>query len=172
MAILKDNRKYQAMTVAEADSLFLRIARLKAVVEKETAAHKKKLAELEEAHKAKLAGPLAEKEELEAELTAYILANPDRFERPRKHPVGQIGSYGITTDPAFITITDKKAVIEYALEQGYDDLCRVERVPDKDAVLARIQAGEKIPGAVMTPAGDVAKLSWKKGWAEQLEGLK
>ena len=172
MAILKDNRKYQAMSVSEADGLFLRIARLKAVIEKETANHKKKLAELEEAHKEKLAGPLAEKDELEAELTAYILANPDRFERPRKHPVGQIGAYGITTDPAYVTITDREAVIEYALTNGYDDLCRVERIPDKDAALARIQAGEKIPGAVMTPAGDVAKISWKKGWAEQLEGCK
>lgn len=169
MAVLKDNRKYQAMTVAEADDLFLRIARLKAAIDKETAAHKKKLADLELAHKEKIYGDLAEKEVLEKELAAYILANPDRFQKPRKHPVGQIGTYGITTDPAYVIILDKDAVIEFAGENDFEDLVRVEVTPDKDGILRRIQAGEVIPGADMVPAGDVAKLSFKKGYAEQLE---
>ena len=29
---------------------------------------------------------------------------------------------------------------------------------------------EDIPGATLVPAGDVAKFSFKKGYAEQLEG--
>ena len=33
MATLQDNRRYQAMTVSEADALFLRIARLKAAID-------------------------------------------------------------------------------------------------------------------------------------------
>ena len=168
MAVLKDNRKYQAMTVAEADDLFLRIARLKAAIDKETAVHKKKLADLELAHKEKISGSMAEKEALEKELAAYIMANPDRFEKPRKHPVGQIGTYGITTDPAYVDITGEDAVIEYARENGCDDLILLQVNLDKDAIRKRIEAGETIPGADLIPAGDVAKLSFKKGYAEAL----
>lgn len=169
MPVLKDNRKYQAMTVAQADDLFLQIARLKAYIDKETAAHKKKLTDLEIAHKEKISAELAEKEKLEKELTAYIMANPDRFIKPRKHPVGQIGTYGITTDPAYVNFFDRQAVIEFAQENGYTDLVRVERIPDKEAALRRMAAGEEIPGAEMVPAGDVAKLAFKKGYAEALE---
>ena len=168
MAVLKDNRKYQAMTVADADALFLRIAHLKAAIDKETAVHKKKLADLELAHKEKISGSMAEKEELEKELSAYILANPDRFQKPRKHPVGQIGTYGITTDPAYVDISDEEAVIEYARENGCDDLIRLKVKLDLDAVRHRIEEGETIPGADLIPAGDVAKLSFKKGYAEAL----
>ena len=170
MSVLKDNRRYQAMSVADADAIYLRIARLKAGIDKETAAHKKHLADLEIAHKEKIAAALAAMAALEKELCAYILANPGRFTKPRKHPVGQIGGYGITTDPAFVRITDKEAFVNFALEQGYDNLCRVERIPDKDAALRRIMAGEDIPGAEVVPAGDVAKIAFKKGYAEQLEG--
>ena len=169
MAVLKDNRKYQAMTVSDADDLFLRIARLKASIDKMTAEHKKKLADLEIAHKEKIAATIEAKESLEKELSAYILANPDRFQKPRKHPVGQIGTYGITTDPAYVVITDKDAVIEFAGENDFEDLVRMEVTPDKEGILRRIQAGEVIPGADMVPAGDVAKLSFKKGYAEALE---
>ena len=167
---LQDNRRYQAMTVQQADDLYLRIARLKASIDKESAAHKKRLADLELVHKAKIAPALAEKEALEKELCAYILANPGRFVRPRKHQVGQTGTYGITTDPAYVRITDKEAFIQYALEQGYDDLTRVERTPDKDAALRRIMGGESIPGAEVVPPGDVAKITFRKGYAEALEG--
>ena len=170
MSTLQDNRRYQAMSVADADAIYLRIARLKAGIDRETAAHKKRLADLEIAHKDKIAADLAAMEALEKELCAYILANPGRFTKPRKHPVGQIGSYGITTDPAYVRITDKEAFVDFALEQGYDDLTRVERTPDKDAALRRIMGGESIPGAEVVPPGDVAKIAFKKGYAEQLEG--
>ena len=170
MGHLQDNRKYQAMTVAEADELFLQIARVKAKIDKETAAHKAKLAELELAHKNKLAGEIAEKEMLESELAAYILANPDRFIKPRKHAVGQIGTYGITTDPAYVEISCADTVLSFALENGYDDLQRVTRTVDKDAAARRLADGEDIPGCRLIPAGDVAKLTFKKGYAEALEG--
>ena len=168
MTVLKDNRKHQAMTVAEADDLFLRIARLKAVIDKESAAHKKKLADLEMAHKEKISAALEEKETLEAQLEGYIMANQELFEKPRKHPVGQIGTYGITTDPAYVDITDEDAVIEYARENGYDELIQLKVKLDKDAVRRRIEAGETIPGADLIPAGDVVKITFKKGYAEAL----
>ena len=170
MATLQDNRRYQAMTVEDADAIYLRIARLKAAIDKEAAAYKKRLAELEEAHRAKIAPDVAAMEAELEELKGYMMANQGRFVKPRKRQVGQIGSYGITTDPAYVRITDKEAFIQYALEQGYDDLTRVERTPDKDAALRRIMGGEQIPGAEVVPPGDVAKIAFKKGYAEQLEG--
>ena len=169
MSVLCDNRKYQAMTVEEADALFLDLARHKAAVEREAAKYKQRLAELEAAHRAKIVLDVAAVEVMERELGAYIRANPARFLKPRKHQVGQIGSYGITTDPAVVKIEDKAAFVAFALEQGYDDLYQVERTVCKDAVLRRIRAGEEIPGARVIEAGDVAKLSFRKGYAEALE---
>lgn len=169
MATLKDNRKYQAMTIAEADAIFLQIAKLKADIDRKTADHKKRLADLE----AKLAADLQESITLKAEkeklLASYILANPERFQKPRKHCVGQIGAYGITTDPAFVEITDADSFIQYAMEQGYEDLLNVTRKVDKDAAKERFLAGETLPGAKLIPAGDAAKLTFKKGYAELLE---
>ena len=168
MTKLHDTRKLKTMTVAEADAIFLEIARIKAVIDKEKAALEKRLAEATAAFKEKTSELCSKKEQLEQELTSYILANPDRFIKPKKHPVGTIGTYGITTDKAYIEITDKEEVISFALENAYDDIVRVERTPDKDGIMQRIIAGELIPGARLIPAGDVAKMAFKKGYAEQL----
>ena len=170
MTTLKDNRKYQAMTVADADELFLKIAKLKAVLDRKTAAHKKRLADLELTHKEDVAAELADYEFLTGELADYIQAHKERFLSPRKHKVAQIGSYGITTDPAYVTIEDEEKLFAYALENGYDDMINTKRTANKDAVLRRAIGGDIIPGAVITPPGDVVKLAFTKGYAEQLKG--
>lgn len=166
---LQDIRQLKAMTVAEADAIFIEIARIKAQIEKEEAALKKRLAEATAAFQKKTTNLFRAKESLEKELTAYIIANPERFEKPKKHPVGAIGTYGITADKAYVVIQDKEEIIDYALINDYDDIIRTERTPDKDAILRRFNSGEDIPGAAVVPAGNVAKMSFKKGYAEQLE---
>ena len=166
---LHDTRRLKTMSVAEADAIFLEIARAKAIIEKEKAVLEKRLAEATAAFKEKTIALYEKKELLEKELTAYIIANPERFVKPKKHPVGAIGTYGITTDKAYIQITDKEEVISFALGNGYDDIIRVERTPDKESIMQRILAGEIIPGARLIPAGEVAKMAFKKGYAEQLE---
>lgn len=169
MTTLKDNRKYQAMTVADADELFLKIARLKAILDRKSAAHKKRLADLEIAHKEDVASELSEYELLTGELADYIQAHKERFLSPRKHKVAQIGSYGITTDPAYVTIEDEEKLFAYALENGYDDMINTKRTANKDAVLRHAIAGEIIPGAAVVPPGDVVKFSFSKGYAENLQ---
>ena len=169
MSILKDNRKYQAMTVAEVDDLFLRIARLSAMIEREEAGHRKKLAELELAHKTKMDSLLAEKKELTTELESAIMANQDRFEEPKTHQVGNIGAYGIKQGQAKVEVTDLDALVQFALERGYDDLIRTRHTADLRAIKKRMLAGEEIPGVVMIPAGNVVSLDFKKGYAERLE---
>lgn len=171
MTTLRDTRKLKKTTVAEADAIFLEIARLKAVIAREEASVKKKIADLTAAYNDKIAADLNKKEQLERELTDYILTHPERFVKPRKHPVGMVGTYGITTDKAYIRIFSQEDVISYALENGYDDIIRTEHTPDKEGILRRITEGEDIPGAELIPAGDVAKMAFKKGYAEQLETI-
>ena len=171
MTKLHDTRMHKSMTVAEADAIFLEIARLRAVIEREEAALKKKIADLTAACKDKISADLEKREQLERELTDYILSHPERFVKPRKHPVGQVGTYGVTTDKAYIRIFSKEDIIDFALINGYDDIIRTEHTPDKDGILRRISDGEDVPGAELIPAGDVAKMSFKKGYAEQLENF-
>ena len=169
MGILKDNRKYQAMTVAEVDDIFLRIARVAATIEREEAAHKKRLADLEMAHKEKLDALVAEKQTLTTELERAVMANQDRYESPRTHQVGRIGAYGIKTAPPKVEIRDLEALVRFALEHGYSDIIVTKHTPVKRAILKRVLEGEEIPGAVVIPAGDVVDLSFRKGYAEHLD---
>ena len=171
MTKLHDSRLVKKMTVAEADAIFLEIARLRAVIEREEAALKKKIADLTAACKEKISADLEKKEQLERELTNYILSHPERFVKPRKHPVGQVGTYGVTTDKAYIRIFSKEDIIDFALINGYDDIIRTEHTPDKDGILRRISDGVDVPGAELIPAGDVAKMAFKKGYAQQLENF-
>ena len=172
MAILKDNRKYQAMTEEEGDQLFMRLGHAKALKDKVEAAWKKKIADLTLRQDEELAPLIANYNELLEELTAYLTANESRFANPRFRKVPHVGKYGFRNVPAKADVTDDEAFIGYALENGYEDLFRVKRTPDKAAALARLKAGEKIPGAKLVPASTAAEFSFEKGWAEQLEGLK
>lgn len=167
MTVLQDNRKFQAMTVAEADAIFQRIALLEATIKRESSAADKKKAEIAIALQEKIAPALEERDELVETLTCYIQANPDRFIKPRKHKVGEMGSYGIETDPAKTVINDKLAVVDYAREHGLD-LYEEDFKINKKAVETAISVGHKIPGAKIVPAGDVAKYKVAQSYIETL----
>lgn len=167
MTVLQDNRKFQAMTVAEADAIFQRIALLEATIKRESSAADKKKAEIAIALQEKIAPALEERDELVETLTCYIQANPDRFIKPRKHKVGEMGSYGIETDPAKTVINDKLAVVDYAREHGLD-LYEEDFKINKKAVETAISVGHKIPGAKIVPAGDVAKYKVAQSYIESL----
>ena len=171
MTKLHDTRMHKSMTVAEADAIFLEIARCNAVIAREEALLKKKTSDLTAACIEKISADLKKREQLEQELTNYILAHPKRFVKPRKHSVGQVGTYGVTTGPAYIRIFSEEDIIAFALKNGYDDVIRTEHTPDKEGILRRISAGVDVPGAELIPAGDVAKMSFKKGYAQQLENF-
>ena len=168
MPVTKDLRKEQALTFEEVDLLYLRAAKEKALIDRETAAVKAKKADLDLKLKERIAPHEAEYEDLIRRITEFASANPERFDSPRKHPVGEIGSYGLTTSPAYVEITDEDAYLTFAKEQGYDDLYTTEYTPDKAGAAKRIAAGETIPGARLVPAGDVVRISFRKNFAEQL----
>ena len=169
MATIKDNRKYQAMTVAEADQLFMRMGRAMAILEKVQAAWKKKIADLTLQQDAELAPLVAEFKELEAELAAYMDANPSRFIQPRFHKVANVGQYGFKTDPAHVELSNKgKDVIGFALENGLaDDLLTMKPTPDRAKIAAAIAEGREVAGAKLIPAGDVLKYTFLPGYIEQ-----
>jgi len=169
MPVTKDLRKEQSRTFDEVDVLYLRAARAKAVIDRETAAVKAKKAELDLKLKAKIAAVEREYAELTAAITEFASANPERFDSPRKHQVGEVGSYGLTTSPAYVEITDEDAYLDYARANGCVDLYTTEYTPNKAAAATRIMAGEKIPGAVLIPAGDVVRITFRKNFAEHLE---
>jgi len=169
MPVTQDLRKNQALTFDDVDLIYLEAARLKARIDKETAAVKAKKSDLDLKLKQKISPMEKEYADLIARITEFARDNPDRFDSPRKHPVGEIGSYGLTTSPAYVEITDEEAYLGFALTQGYDDLYTTEYTPDKVGAAKRIAAGEDIPGARLIPAGDVVRITFRKNFAEQLE---
>lgn len=89
---------------------------------------------------------------LEANLTAYILAHRDQFEDPRSMKT-QFGEFGLRALANKLTVADSEAVIQWALDNGYDDLVETTRTLVKDAVKERIKAGQDVPGCAI-PAGE------------------
>ncbi len=86
--------------------------------------------------------------------------------------MGEVGSYGLTTSLAYVEITDVEAFLEFARSHGCDDLFTTEYTPDKLGAAKRLAAGEKIPGARLIPAGDVVRITFRKNFAELLDGEK
>lgn len=169
MAILQDNRKVQAMTVEDADGLFKRMVALKAAMRREEAAKDKRIAELEVRHHDAVAPLVTEYKALESELLRYIMVHPDRFVKPRKHKVGDQGTYGIETDPSSVKV-DKDALEllkTFADENGYF-IYQAEIKPVKTAIAKLCAAGVDVPGVTYTPAGDNPKCTISKSYLDNL----
>lgn len=166
MAIAKDIRHAQAMTVPEADNLFSRLAQLTAAIKREGAAAEKRKAEID-IRAAETVAPLKiEYDQLYADLTDYIMAHPERFVSPRKRKVGQMGTYGIEIAP------DKIDQIALEILTAYSDtyglaLYETEQKPVKTAIAQVFRDGGTVPGVRYTPPGDVPKIKVAPGYIEQ-----
>lgn len=165
---LLDNRRCQAMTPEEGDALLMNLGRLKAIMDRAQADWKKRMAELALRQKAELDPLIAEFKAAEAELSAYVAANPGRFVKPRFRKVPQVGEYGIRTDPAYVKIEDRDGVVEYAMSHGLsEDLLAMKPSPDKEKIAAAIADGKTVPYARVIPAGDSAKYKFLPSYLEQ-----
>ena len=118
MAIAKDTREFQAMSVADADALLMQLARLSAELKKKAAAAEKRKAEIDIQLAADTAEQQQEYDRLFDRLTEYIQAHPERFVRPRNHQVKGVGSYGIEIAPDRYKTVDESLVIEYSDANG------------------------------------------------------
>ena len=167
MAIAKDTREFQAMTVADADGILMQLARLSAELKKKSAAAEKRKAELELQRAADTAEQQKEYDRLFDRLTEYIQAHPERFKHPRKHQVKGIGAYGIELAPDKYKTLDPNLVVEFSDENG---LALYKMVPEIDNAAAKqiFRDGGTVPGAKYTPAGDVPKIKIDPSYIEKL----
>jgi phage host-nuclease inhibitor protein Gam len=143
--VLNDNRKYVAMTVEEADRTFALIATLTIDVERISAGYDKRVIALQSECQEKTA-PLKERiTALEKELTDYINAHPERFEKPRARQLAQ-GKYGMQKNAPTVEITDENAIIEFSDEEGLYLYSKVVKI-NKDAIKNAIESKIEVPGA-------------------------
>ena len=160
---LSDNRALRAMTVQQADALFQEIALLTVKIEKTKAQYEKRIAELKAAAGRETEAPEAELREKVAVLNHYILANPERFIKPRQHQT-DYGRYGVRT-VSNIEITDEEAVKLAVKAQAIPALVVIEKL-DKKALEKAIGDGLSIPGCEMR-RGEVASYTVAKALMEE-----
>ena len=159
---LSDNRKYRAMTVEQADLLFQKIALLTVDLNRIKAGYESKIADLKAAAERETVQQETELKELEAELTGYILANPERFIKPRQH-VTEYGKYGVR-QAACLKITDEEAVKASVRLQNIPALLVIEKL-DKKVLEKAISEGFKLDGCEMQ-RGEIASYTVAKALLE------
>ena len=159
---LSDNRKYRAMSVEEADQLFQEIAQLTIQLNRISTAYEFKIGELKAAAGRETEPLAAELKKREEELTGYILANPERFIKPRQH-VTEYGKYGVR-QVAGLEITDEEAVKASVRLQHLPALLVIEKL-DKKALEKAISEGVVINGCEMR-RGEIASYTVAKALLE------
>jgi len=102
-------------------------------------------------------------------LTAIIFGNPDKFKDPRAIKT-DFGEFGMRKAGNKLEVTDEEAAIQFALDNGYDDLVETTRTLIKDAAKDRINDGEEIPGCSL-PKGEVAYYKISKALIESARTL-
>jgi len=171
MAIAQDMRKYQAMTPADAKTIYFRMARLLNRIRKITLEADRKAIIAKELGAVAAAPFQKEYDSLHRELTEYLKVHPERFRKPRKVNVKGVGSFGWETDPAKIgEIKDdsQKEQIKKYSDKNNLALYTLAITPDRKAILAAILDGHEVPGVDnYTPAGDNPKISFSKSIDEE-----
>ncbi|MBE6371025.1 MAG: hypothetical protein E7055_03000 [Lentisphaerae bacterium] len=159
---LSDNRKYRAMTVEQADQLFQKIALLTIELNHISSGYEAKIAELKAAAVRETELREVELKILEEELTGYILANPERFIKPRQH-VTEYGKYGVR-QVAGLEITDEEAVKASVRLHNIPALTVIEKL-DRKALEKAISEGITLDGCEMR-RGEVASYTVAKALLE------
>lgn len=142
--VLNDNRKYKAMTAEEADKLFAEIAELELAAAAIGADGDAAVQALKDKYERLLAEAKFQLPEKATELTAYILANSERFQKPRarKTPEGQYGLRAVSN----LEISDDQEVIAYAKGAGMPELLDITIKINRPALLKAINEGHIIKG--------------------------
>jgi len=159
---LSDSRPLRVISVQQADELFKQIALLTVDINKCKANYEKKIAALKAAYDEQIAGPKKLLEEAEKMLKNYILANPDRFVKPRQRQT-EYGKYGLRT-VANLEIINEEDVKAACAAQGVDAVIYIERL-DKKALEKALADGAAIPGCEIR-SGEVASYTVSKALME------
>lgn len=148
---LSDDREFQQMTPAEADTLFNRIAvletnisRLVAEGNSKVSVLKQKIADIKKDIDDRTAADKEEYKILVARLKAYVSLHRRRFISPRqrKTPFGRYGLHAFTETQ----ITDAQFVMAFSDEHQLN-LYETTRIIDNNAVTKAITELGEVPGA-------------------------
>lgn len=87
-------------------------------------------------------------------LLKFILANKHMFKKPRKIKVDGVGNFGLQAATK-IKVLNADGLMEWLMEQGYEDCVKVKRTIQKKAVSKRLETGCEVP-FVTHSSGDIA----------------
>jgi phage host-nuclease inhibitor protein Gam len=158
MTTLSENRN---VTLADATGMMEKLCHAACRLAVVKARKAKRMAEIESEYQDKMLEDMAEADLLTLRLREFCRANPHLFVKPRKvkTPFGEFGLQQVSD----LCIDDMTALMQTLLDRGYEDCLKTERKPIKDAIRARLDAGEIIPGATVRTAENdpVVKVSPK-----------
>lgn len=140
-------------TMSEAAHAMQQIAAIECELAYQAARAERRIEAIKATHAELTETERAQHDEFANALATFITANPEMFRKPRKVATDW-GSFGLQ-EVCSVEIADPEAVIDWALEQGYDDCVRTVRTPDKGALKTRLLAGENVPGVTLNQ-GDTA----------------
>jgi phage host-nuclease inhibitor protein Gam len=132
-------------TFGAADALLQQIFDVRLAILRREAAAEKQISEIREHLSLDTAPARLNLELAEARLSAFCHAHKTEFVKPRMRAT-QWGKYGLRTSTR-LQIRDPEALLQWAKDNGYTDLYKVEETLIKQAVTKRCQAGELVPGA-------------------------
>lgn len=159
---LSDSRALRVISVEQADELFKHIAIQTVYINKVKAAYEKKIADLKAACDEQCKEPETLLQEAARMLKDYILANPERFVKPRQR-VTEYGKYGLRT-VSNLEITNEEDVKTACTAQGIDAVVYVEKL-DKKALEKALADGAAIPGCEIR-SGEIASYTVSKALTE------
>ena len=159
---LSDSRPLRVISVQQADELFQQIALLTVQINKVKAGYEKRIADLKALNAAQIAEPARLLAEAEKMLKDYILANPERFIKPRQRQT-EYGKYGLRT-VANLEIINEEDVKAACAAQGIDAVIYIEKL-DKKALEKALADGAAIPGCEIR-SGEIASYTVLKALME------
>ena len=131
----------------EAETLLREIALATCDIEAARAKAEKKIAAIKKQLQDETAFDASTIKQLEAKLCAFIDANRELFEKPRKHKCDW-GTFGLQK-VSEVVVNDKKALIEFARENDFFDLYITSTAPFKKAIEAMLRDRGKVPGCFL-----------------------
>lgn len=134
----------RTMTIDDTRRTLEALAHCQCTIASREARAEARIAAIKSACAAELAETRSAQAQYEAVLTAYILAHPDQFQRPRTVRT-EFGEFGLRR-VSNIEISDPDAAVQFVLDRGYPDCVETMHRLQKPALRERIKSGEAIPG--------------------------
>jgi hypothetical protein len=142
--LLADTR---TTTLDDAKTIFANLAQAEISLAKLDAQYELKIAKLKAEHDANATTLRLVRDAHAHRLTTFILANPDKFVKPRAVAT-DFGRFGRRT-VSNVEILDPAEVVTWAVLTQSLDTIKTTQSPIKPAIAKRLRAGETIPGCRM-----------------------